>query len=1771
PELSSQATITIKVSDVNDNSPQCPAVNTFAVSDDNEVGVTFDNVIATDPDEGLNSSLIYRLQVEDVNFALRNNGELIVKKKLSDKGNRRESRLSVVVLDQNGGPQARATTCSIQILVIKVKSKVKFLEPVDRIVRIDNKCSTGCLLKSLNATNVAKWEIELSDISNNFEILNNTLQTSQHFNASMISDGRTLTVAALDNDERKKQITFIIRTSVLPELNHSNKTIIVRTSRVLPIGSQVITLSKNESKGTFWHLKNTTDAFHLDSKTSILYLTANLRQTHASSYFLEILEWIPPNYSYSKQHNVYIEIEPTNLYWPKFSNCPRFFTVKENEQTGSVIGEVKAEETDATSDVHLSYSIIQDSSGSFSIDSHSAELLLTRSLHDQQGQLLSFLIVEAEDNFPDIKKRKRSNCVVFISIEDINDHQPKFLSSNNVTINDNFVDGDIIHYVVAVDADFGDNGRITYTLSEETSNSIFKIDPKSGALQLLHRFNGEKHLRVRASDNGNPPKYAEVNLSVKFDSRHRRWKFFQQQEYNFYVNDTTASETILHDFSRNKKNWQYLQLFPYFISENDPLQLSESGKLLLQKGVTSGKYTYLLIASKSQRLIDWTWIKLTVTSDNKYPPRISSSSCGNLTIRENIATEHLTRIYAWDQDDSADSTIFYRIIAGNEKSVFYLNSSTGLLSCHELDRERQSEYFLVITAEDQGLLKRADTCTLRVLVTDENDNVPIFNENTPKFIEINDNIEVGDILTELTAKDDDANSNGKVTYSITDDSSGLLDIRPDSGEIIFARNYPLPNGKYIVKIKAEDHGNSRVLSSERDIDLFVKRFKFHEQSMEPQFLSEQYVGFINEGEPRGQFALQVRSWNSLPEDSPLAYSIVSGNMDSAFGIDEEGRIITAQELDYEINNNYNLKVIQMSSNFKNTPETDVFIRGQKIFYLLNFRHIVNRNDNIPSFPVLKPFTVSESANYGTLVATVSAKDVDVDTQLEYSLLSCDHLFEIDPFSGKVFLIGKLDYEIEKEHNIEIQVTDGENVSRTTLRILVKDANDNEPKFEEDFYLIHVSSDIQLNSIIAKIHADDPDTGLAGSVQYGLLPNSSSKFKIDHESGDLIVVEKLTDQSVYHLTILASDQGEPPLSSVCLARIDVGGEEFSRKPIRFTNKSFNFAIPENTHPHVGFGKLTLIDIASTSVTLKIQPPEVANIFGILNDGSIFLKQAISASLQNEFEFEVEALSPLASANSSAKVSINVMDHNDNVPYFIEKVDQIIIDKKMNTNDVLTKFVAGDNDKGDNARISYQILSGNDYGMFHLNSSSGELYLTKTIGDEEILSNATFSDLILTASDNGNPSKWNWTTVSVKLHVDYTSIKSPFFIVSQYEIHVFEDTPKGSIILRSKAVNKLGIHGDNWTYALKDNDESFGCNKSSGYIMLMKRLDFELQQRYEFILSVVDDQDRSAFASVKVIVHGVDEYPPVFMKRDYVLQIPKNSQVGQRVGIISALDQDFGVGGKIRYEIQGNAAKYLSIDADTGQVALSREIDFGIINSNNITYDELVVIASSSQTQSTRTKVLIQVYSVSKGNISVIRDLSQRSPKFECQRQFALSSSSFSDRSKVIHFCFHSKYKVLYQNLDNSSYLISYLFTFKQNLTFYFMQNLPASNTNFGYCATKLLSKRPLESQTVHHSIPHSMPDSGIDLDDLSATSSVTEYLNQIGVTPNKYFDSNESSNKERVTGYLEAINNDSEINDLIYAKVDEILSPASQMNVSLSSDSSIDISSFTVSTNCFFIY
>lgn len=108
------------------------------------------------------------------------------------------------------------------------------------------------------------------------------------------------------------------------------------------------------------------------------------------------------------------------------------------------------------------------------------------------------------------------------------------------------------------------------------------------------------------------------------------------------------------------------------------------------------------------------------------------------------------------------------------------------------------------------------------------------------------------------------------------------------------------------------------------------------------------------------------------------------------------------------------------------------------------------------------------------------------------------------------------------------------------------------------------------------------------------------------------------------------------------------------------------------------------------------------------------------------------------------------------------------------------------------------------MFSIEKKSGVL-LFEEFNEDALLINETVNEIIILANDNGQPNQWNWTSVTVQFTMDTWSATAPFFFVPIYQVNVFENTPPGTVIVHSTAVNRAGITIKEWKYRLKDNDE------------------------------------------------------------------------------------------------------------------------------------------------------------------------------------------------------------------------------------------------------------------------------------------------------------------------------------------------------------------------------
>lgn len=98
-----------------------------------------------------------------------------------------------------------------------------------------------------------------------------------------------------------------------------------------------------------------------------------------------------------------------------------------------------------------------------------------------------------------------------------------------------------------------------------------------------------------------------------------------------------------------------------------------------------------------------------------------------------------------------------------------------------LDREEVPFYLLTIRATD-GL--HFETCQINITVIDQNDNDPVFVQNKYEKL-LYENAVIETSVVTVKATDSDEGDNGRVTYSLHNDSdASFFEIDPTTGEII---------------------------------------------------------------------------------------------------------------------------------------------------------------------------------------------------------------------------------------------------------------------------------------------------------------------------------------------------------------------------------------------------------------------------------------------------------------------------------------------------------------------------------------------------------------------------------------------------------------------------------------------------------------------------------------------------------------------------------------------------------------------------------------------------------------------------------------------------------------------------------------------------------------------------------------------------------------------------------------------------------------------------
>ncbi|XP_065591023.1 protocadherin beta-15-like [Cyrtonyx montezumae] len=278
------------------------------------------------------------------------------------------------------------------------------------------------------------------------------------------------------------------------------------------------------------------------------------------------------------------------------------------------------------------------------------------------------------------------------------------------------------------------------------------------------------------------------------------------------------------------------------------------------------------------------------------------------------------------------------------------------------------------------------------------------------------------------------------------------------------------------------------------------------------------------------------------------------------------------------------------------------------------------------------------------------------------------------------------------------------------------------------------------------------------------------------------------------------------------------------------------------------------------------------------------------------FELLLVDPL----QIVPIEVSVEDINDHSPVF---PDERVTFKIPETSDPSSRFpveAAQDLDIGSNDIQTYGIHPENEFFTVSYQTRSEsdmhvDLILQQPLDREE----QPELDFTLLAIDGGTPPR----SGSIQIHILVLDVNdnAPTFTQKVYIGQILENAPEGSVVLRLVAHDAdVGINGD-ITYDFRQAGihkySDFAVDPKSGEIRVMKSLDFETTQKYEFSVRAVDGGGLSSMCKVVVEVVDVNDNAPEVVVSSFSSPLPENAGPGTVVAVFAVRDQDSGMNGDI----------------------------------------------------------------------------------------------------------------------------------------------------------------------------------------------------------------------------------------------------------------------------------
>ncbi|XP_036069785.1 protocadherin gamma-A12 isoform X25 [Oryzias melastigma] len=421
--------------------------------------------------------------------------------------------------------------------------------------------------------------------------------------------------------------------------------------------------------------------------------------------------------------------------------------------------------------------------------------------------------------------------------------------------------------------------------------------------------------------------------------------------------------------------------------------------------------------------------------------------------------------------------------------------------------------------------------------------------------------------------------------------------------------------------------------------------------------------------------------------------------------------------------------------------------------------VLDANDNAPVFSqAVYEASLPENSPLDTVVVTVSATDADEgvngDVFYEFGHVTKEvmKMFSIDVKVGEILVKGEIDYESTTSFEIRVKAKDGLGLSSYAKVIIsITDVNDNAPVIS----LKSVSSSIPENAPpgteVGIINVQDRDSDKNGQVRCSIQGNAPFKLVPSIKNYYSVVSTGQLDRELvsdYNISIFATDEGSPPLSSSKSVHLSVA--DINDNPPVFEEQSYSAYVSENNQAGSTLCRVSARDpdwrqngtVIYSLLAAEVNGAPVSSYVSVNGDtGLIHAVRSFDYEQLRSFQVQVMARdngSPPLSSNVS--VSVLIWDVNDNSPQILYPAPEgssfmtELVPKAAHGGSLVSKVIAVDADSGQNAWLSYHIVKSTDPGLFTIGLHSGEIRTQRDISQSDSMK----QNLIVAVKDNGQPS-------------------------------------------------------------------------------------------------------------------------------------------------------------------------------------------------------------------------------------------------------------------------------------------------------------------------------------------------------------------------------------------------------------------------------------------------